>query len=615
MKLFQPHTRKRRMFGAVFALSCAVTILLVAFFQVQVVGGEQYAVRSEENRLRPITIPAPRGTIVDRHGEVMATSVTGYSVQLLPSSVEVVRRTLNDLAPFLGLAQPRLEELMEERDARPNDLLEISRDASYAQVAAIEERRAAFPNLVVAERPKRYYPGGEAVGHLMGYLGEVSERELELPRFEQAGYRQGRIIGKGGIERQYELLLGGEDGARFVEVDAHGRVVDPDPGVRALPPEPGRRLRLTIDARLQEYVAEIFPDSMKGAIVAMIPSTGEVLAMYSNPGYDPNDFVGGIRPGVWNALNTDPDKPLLNRAINAIYPPGSTWKLATAAAGLEAGVITPESVMPIPCSGGMLYAGRYARCWRASGHGSLNLIGAIQNSCNVYFYQVGIRLGLARLIEAGVRIGFNSEAGIDLPEEMAGIFPQDIEWYQERFGHTPTPSEVMSLSIGQGPNSQTVLRMAHFYSAIAGNGSAPEPHLVANRQGAGAGPGAIEMEISQEDLAAIWSGAEKVVEQGTGILSDLANWEVYGKTGTSQNPHGGDHGWFTGFAGPIGEPPEIAFAVIVEHGLHGSDVSPIATKAANFYLSREHGVPLDLEPTRWEHILGGRPWQPASRAP
>ncbi|HEX2092477.1 MAG TPA: penicillin-binding transpeptidase domain-containing protein, partial [Longimicrobiaceae bacterium] len=528
MKLFQPDPRQRRTLGAVFTITLVISTLVTAFYHTQVVSGSQYAARSEENRLRPIKIPAPRGTIRDRDGKIVATSITGYSVSLLPASEQTILQTLIDLMPFLGLSRQDVDALMVKRNARPNDLLEVSQSATFPQVAAIEERRSAFPNLMIVERPRRYYPSGPAIGHIIGYVSEITREELAQPRYAEAGYQQGQWVGKAGIEKEYELDLGGVDGARFVEVDAMGRVVDPRSSVGALPPQSGQDLKLTLDLELQQYIHRIFPDTMKGAVVAMIPSTGEVLAMYSHPTYDPNDFVGGIKPSLWRALNTDPRKPLLDRTMVALYPPASTWKLATAVAGVRRGILKAGTRMPVACFGGLAYAGRYSRCWERGGHGSLDLGGAIEKSCNVYFYQVGIRLGLAELTRAGTRMGFNSRSGIDLPGEAKPRFPDGIDWYTRRFGHRPYPSEVMSLSIGQGPNSQTVLRMAHFYSAIAGNGTAPEPHLVVS-DSAGKGRGMIDLDLDSEGLIALWSGLAKVTEPGgTALLSSLARWKLYG---------------------------------------------------------------------------------------
>jgi penicillin-binding protein 2 len=606
MRLFQADTRQRRSLGAVFAVTFIIVTLLTAFFHTQVMTGKAYAARSEENRLRGIPIPAPRGTILDRNGEVVATSITAYSIAVLPGDSALVRNTLNDLAPFLGLAGENLEELMQRRNRRPHDLLEVTDRATFSQAAAIEERRAAFPNLMVVERPQRFYPAGEAIGHLSGYVTEITREQLELPEYRQADYKQGRLIGQAGIEKQYELTLAGRDGARFVEVDAKGRVVDPRATVGARAPVPGNPIKLTLDLKLQEYTHTIFPDTMKGAVVAMVPSTGEILTLYSHPSYDPNAFVGRIPPRLWGALNTDTDKPLLNRTITARYPPASTFKTVTAAIGVQRGIVSQSTRMPIACTGGMAYAGRYSRCWYRAGHGSVDLAQAIENSCNVYFYQLGIRIGLAELARAGARLGFTDRTGIDLPGELRGTFPSSVAWYQEYFGNPAVPSDVMSLAIGQGPNDQTPLRMAYIYSAIAGNGTAPPPHLVTSDSTRNAEPG-IDLGLQADGLEALWEGLRLVTEQdGTALQSSLARYKLYGKTGTAQNPQGPDHGWFVGFAGRPGSNPEIVIAVIVEHGLHGDAAAPLAAKIANFYLDKKYGHPFDPEPTLGERWRAGR---------
>lgn len=610
MRLFQPDSRQRRTLGALFGISLVIAVLLTAFYNTQVVRGEVYSTISEGNRLRPVVIPAPRGTIYDRYGEVVATSIPGFSVVLLPGSEEAIQATLNDLQPFLGLADTDIARVMEQRAASPHGLLTITEDATFSQIAALEERRASFPNLLIIDRPKRYYPAGPALAHIIGYVSEITREELQLPVYQEAGYRQGRWIGKNGIEKQYELRLSGEDGARFVEVDAKGRIVNPRSTVEVQPPVPGQDLHLTLDLELQKYVEEIFPDTMKGSVVAMVPSTGEILAMYSNPSFDPNDFVGGISTRLWRALQNDPLKPLIDRAMVARYPPASTFKLATAVEGVRRGLVTAETRMPVGCSGGLSYAGRYWRCWYSAGHGSLGLAAAIEKSCNVYFYQLGLQIGLQEFIDAGTRMGFADRTGIDLPNEARPIFPESLDWYENRFGYRPKSSEVLSLSIGQGPNTQTVLRTAHFYSALAGDGTAPPPHLVA---GETSGEGAIDLGLTPQQLEEVWVGLAQVVRPGgTAVLSSLANWHIYGKTGTAQNPPNPDHGWFVGFSGKPGGSPEIVVAAIIEHGLHGSDVSPMAAKVINHYLSRKHGIEVDPQPTYIERLESARARGPDS---
>jgi penicillin-binding protein 2 len=366
-------------------------------------------------------------------------------------------------------------------------------------------------------------------------------------------------------------------------------------------PIPGKDLHLTIDLGLQKYLRDIFPDTLMGGIAIMEPGTGDVLALYSNPSYDPNDFVGGIPSSLWNALRSDPRKPLLDRGINALYPPGSTFKLATAVMALESGLVKPEDHMPIPCTGGMSYAGRYAKCWDHSGHGYLDLAGAVAKSCDVYFYQLGIRLGFKAMASEGSRMGFSSRTGIDLPSERKNIFPEPPveEWWKKQFHYPPQPNEIMGLAIGQGPDAQSVLNMASFYSALAAGGRSIRPHL---RKDSVNTKDVIDLKIAQNSLKALFDGMGQVTEEGgTAYLSALGRWKLYGKTGTAQNA-GIDHGWFAGFAGPPGKPPEVVGVAIVEHGRHGSDVAPLVAKAAEYYLDEKYHIPIDKAPTlieRW----------------
>jgi penicillin-binding protein 2 len=502
MKLIPKDRRDHRSLAAVFAITFVISVLLTAFFQTQVVSGKQFAARAEENRLRPIVIPAPRGTIVDRNGEVVATSLTAYSMSVLPGDSLLIEATLKDLMPFLGLAREDVERLMAKRNGRPHDLLEVTNRATFSQAAAIEERRAAFPNLLVVERPQRYYPAGPAIGHMVGYVTEITAAQLKLPKYAEAGYRQGRLIGQAGMENQYETTLTGNDGARYVEVDAKGRVVNPTAAIGALAPEPGKRLKLTIDLKLQEYIHSIFPDTMQGSVVAMVPSTGEILALYSFPTYDPNSFVGRIPPVLWRELNTDPNKPLLNRAITALYPPASTWKLATAVMGVQRGILKGGTTMPYPCNGGMLYAGRYARCHYARGHGNLTWRRPSRRAATCTSTSSASAWGWRRCWRRGrgwastARRGSTSRRGeVHLPAQRGAL--------SRRQGHV-APSEIMSFAIGQGANSQTVINMAQFYAADGG-----ERHRGRPAPGGQQGrllPPTIDLRLDTKGLEQIWPG-------------------------------------------------------------------------------------------------------------
>lgn len=585
---YHPHAVRRRSLVAVLAIATTLGLLGAAFFRTQILRNSEFVLRADENRFDVQPIPAPRGALYDRHGELVAETVTGYALYVDPAPADSVRARLWRVAPLLQLDSAAVDEVVARAaDARGKPVPAVPR-LSFEQVSALEERHGRMPGLRVEAHPVRRYPAGAAVAHVVGYVLEIDDRELKSREFE--GYRAGQHVGKTGMERQYERLLGGDAGAQYVEVDARGRVVGRFAPEMADPPEPGRDVRLTLDLALQQHVHRIWPEGMRGAAVAMVPSTGEILALYSAPTYDPNLFVGGVSSRDWRALNTDPGRPLLNRAIAGIYPPGSTWKLATAIVGLEQGAITPEFTMPLACVGGMSYAGRYSRCWERNGHGPQNLVQAIANSCNVYFYQLGIRLGLDNLVREGTRLGFSRATGVDMPGEKVGTFPRDREWYVDRFGWRPPPSEVMNVSIGQGPNAQTPIRMAQFFSALAGDGTARRPHLRASAPV----PVETDLGVRRETLRALREGMQAVIDPGgTAAAARLERWRLSGKTGTSQNSQDlkKPHAWFTGFAGPRNGDPEIVVAVIVEFGESGSrSAAPIGAQIAGFYLDRKHGV-------------------------
>ncbi len=608
LQTFHFHERRRRARGALAAVWLLLGVLGLSFFHAQVVRNPAYAMQSDRNRLRPISLPAARGTILDRNGRLVAENLPGYTVSLLPAPADSLRSTLQRLVPFLGLSDADVQTLLVRQRRHPQQPLVISGDLSFDQVSALEERHSSFPELLIEMGPKRRYPGGRAAAHLVGYVGEISERELADSLFP--GYRSGQSVGKTGVERSYEARLAGVPGVRYLEVDALGRIRGDLPTPHDRTPVPGHPLRLTVDMDLQEFVARIVPDTLRGALAALDPWTGDVLALYSSPSFDPNTLVGYVAPSHWDALLQDSTKRLLNRALTGLYPPGSTWKLATAAIGLELGIVDPAATMPLACRGGMRYGNRYFRCWEPSGHGLLNLTDAIKHSCDVYFYQLGLKIGLDRLLEEGTRLGFSRPSGVDLPAERAGNFPGDRRWYERRFGWSPTEAEVLSLAIGQGADDQTVLKMAQFYSALATKGAAPAPHVVADSPRSVAGD-SMRLNLSPEHLAWLREGLRRVIHQGgTAYGSALEYWDWAGKTGTAQNPHGADHGWFVGIGGEPGAPAEVVVAVIIEGGRHGSDVAQIAAKAADYYLRKAHGMPTDTIQTLREHWLSGRyaPW-------
>ena len=559
------------------ALAIGFVLLVGAFFKTQVVQYKQYVMQSEENRLRPIPLPAPRGIIYDRHGEVIAENLPAYSVSLTAPSVDSLRSALAQLAPTLQLGQSDINNAIRRYRRAPTRPTVVLADASIDIVSVLEEHRLDFPRLIIQSVPKRYYPDGPSVASFVGYTGEITESDLNDPKY--ASYKPGQQIGKAGLEKQYEAILHGKEGVRFDEVDARGRPVRGEGPRPDLNPEGAPPLYTNIDLDLQKFTVGIFADSLQGGAIAIDPNTGEVLALYSAPSWDPNKFTGGIPVEYYKQLLDDKRRPLVNKAIQGTYPPGSTFKLATAIVALQNGVLGLKEHMPVPCTGGYQFGNRYFRCWEKKGHGSLDLEGAIKHSCDVYFYQLGLKIGLANFIAGGIRLSMRDKSGIDLPEETQARWPYSRDYYDKKYGPRGwSNAETLNLAIGQGANSQTVVNMAKLYSAFATKGQAPRPeiaHLVPQRKQV--------FNLSEAQDSVVLEGLKAVLEGGgTAGASAIQGLTLAGKTGTAQNTGGDDHGWFVGFA--PADKPKIVVAVLLEFGLHGSRAAHIASAIIGHYL-------------------------------
>jgi penicillin-binding protein 2 len=389
-------------------------------------------------------------------------------------------------------------------------------------------------------------------------------------------------VGKTGIERGHEASLAGLPGIRYLVADARGGFRGWIPDSMAVPARPGADLTVTLDLALQRDAAALFPDGRQGAFVALDPMTGAVLALYSRPTFDPNVFVEGLDPEAWERLRDDPGRPVLNRAIAAVQPPASTWKPIVAAMALDAGIVEPTDAMPIPCRGGLMYAGRYYRCWGI--HGKQDLLGAIQVSCDVYFYQLGLKIGLDRYLAMLASNGLAAPSGVDIPGERPGSFPSSRDWWETELGYAPREGEVLSLAIGQGPQGLTPLRLAQLYTAfVRPDGTPATPWLV---QQPGGSPTAPEFHVSPTTARIIREALGRVVEPGgTAAASRLERWDFRGKTGTAQNPSGPDHAWFAGYAGPPEGEPVIVAVAFVENGEHGSDVARYVSEVVARFLA------------------------------
>jgi penicillin-binding protein 2 len=573
---FHPNDVARRARMSSAALVIGFLFLVGAFFKTQVIQNRQYVMQSEENRLRPIPLPAPRGIIYDRHGQVIAENLPAYSVSITAPNVDSLRAALTQLAPTLQLDPYQINAAIRRYRRAPTRPTVVLPDASIDIVSVLEEHRLDFPRLIIQSVPKRYYPDGPMVASFVGYTGEITESDLNDPRY--ATYKPGQEIGKAGLEKQYESILHGKEGVRFDEVDARGRPVRGEGPRPDLTPVGAPPLYTNIDLDLQKFTVGIFADSLQGGAVAIDPSTGEVLALYSAPSWDPNKFTGGIPADYYKQLLEDKRRPLVNKAIQGRYPPGSTFKLATSVIALKDGLVGVKEHMPVPCSGGLQYGSRYFRCWEKKGHGSLDLEGAIKHSCDVYFYQLGLKVGLSRLIAGGISLTMRDKSGIDLPEENQPFWPYAIDYYNKKYGRNWSNAETLNLAIGQGANSQTVVNMAKFYSALATQGQSLRPeiaHLVPQRK---------ELySLSQTQDSVLLEGLKAVLEAGgTAGASAIQGLTLAGKTGTAQNTGGADHGWFVGFA--PADHPKIVVAVLLEFGLHGSRAAHIASAIIGHYL-------------------------------
>ncbi|MGE0354632.1 MAG: penicillin-binding protein 2 [Gemmatimonadales bacterium] len=576
MNEFHPARLRRRSEAARWTLMLFFGVLAVAFFRAQVMEHDRFQLRAQGNRLRAVPLAAPRGAILDRNGKIIAENVPGYSVKLFATSSDSLRAVLRRLDRIVPLDSGLADEVVRRFQAARYEPSLVLGDAGFNVVARLEEHRTELPGLVIQAEPKRMYPDGQAVAHLVGYVSEVTESDLATDRYPGAGL--GTTVGKGGLELEYDSLLRGRPGQRYIEVDVRGRMVREEGASPTLLPVPGEPIRTTIDLDLQRYIDSLWPPGVRGAVVAMTPK-GEILALYSAPTFDPNEFIGGISARRWRELNDDPAHPLFNRALQARYPPASPFKLAISLMALEKGIINIHSHMEIPCRGGLQYGNRYFRCWKREGHGSLDLLGAIEKSCDVYFYQLGLRLQLPTILEDGVRLGFRSPTGVDLPGEATPIYPASTAYFDRRYGPRgwTAGSATLNFSIGQGENTQTVIGMTAFYQGLANGGVEVTPYVVKPSKQETRDYG-----LKPDQAQSIRRALTNVVRSGTATRSRQTEFDLAGKTGTAQNSGGLDHGWFVGFA-PADE-PKIVIGMIMEFAEHGSSVAPYVGQIARRYL-------------------------------
>lgn len=576
---FTPFRIRERAGVATLVLGGAFLLLLGAFFRAQVIGTADFRRQSDNNRLRRLILASPRGFILDRNGRQIAENAPGFTVKLVASSKDSLRAVLRRIAALVPGAEDIEAPVVRRYELASYQPALVLANASIETVSILEEHRYLLPGLVIRTEPRRLYSAGKAVAHLVGYAGEISDDELSKGRFP--GARPGTIVGKDGLEAKYDSVVRGLEGESFIEVDARGRMVRDESASPALKPVTGEMVRTTIDLDLQTYIDSLWTaerPGVRGAMVAMTPD-GQVLSLYSAPTFDPNELITGVSSRRWAELN-DETKPLQNRAIRGSFPPGSPFKLVTAAVALKRGVVDFSTHMPQTCTGGFRFGNRVFHCWKKSGHGSLDLTGAIANSCNVYFYQLGLRIGLANLLAEATAMGLGSPTGIDLGSERSSTFPPSTAYYDRLYGPRGwSNAATLNLAIGQGENAQTLMGLTRFYAALAGDGTVPTPYVVQKP----AGP-ARSLGLSEEQLQGLRLAMAAVVDRGTAAASGGRDLRVGGKTGTAQNPQGADHGWFIGFA--PADDPKIVVGSIMEFALHGSSVAPFVVKVIRRYLEK-----------------------------
>jgi penicillin-binding protein 2 len=582
--------------------------LITGFWDLQIRNPEVYQERALENSVKSIPVLAPRGKILDRDGRVIVDNHSSFSLYLSRESLKMEH--LRPIAEGLNLDYDSLVARVrrfQSRRAPTYQPIPIKEELTPGELAFVDSHKdlSTFPELEVVRVQHRLYPRDGMGAHVIGYVGEISESELDSP--ELARFHQGDIIGKDGIERQYNDQLMGVDGQKRVEVDSFGNerhVLDDKEAIA------GKSLQLTIDLDLQT-VAELTLENRRGAVVALDPRTGEVLAMVSRPAFDPNLFAGRIRSKDWKDLMDNPAHPLLNRAIQAQQAPGSTFKPIVAMAGLETGAI--DDSFSVNCPGGASFYGSYHKCWHV--HGSISLHRAIVQSCDTFFYNVGNRLGIDRIAQYAEMVGYGHKTGIDLPHEAEGLVPSS-KWKVRNFRERWYPSETISVAIGQGATTVTPLQMAVAIGGMSIGGTWHQPHLVKD---AGHVMPARHADLNPENMAKVISGMCGVVnEGGTGVRAHLPAVEVCGKTGSAQlvsnaaikkgfkvAPDMKDNAWFVGFAPR--ENPEIVVAALFENGEHGQLAAPIVRDVIKAYFDKKSrlGQPLAQPQPQVTHLPTG----------
>ncbi|MGC9291570.1 MAG: penicillin-binding protein 2 [Acidobacteriaceae bacterium] len=595
-----------------YLIALVLAVLLSGLWRLQVLGAQNYRALAQANRVRKVPILAPRGKIFDRDGRLIVDNYPSVSCFLVPEQARDLDADLPLIASGLHMDVDQLRSTLSHFRHTPKyQPIPLKQDITPDELAFIAAHRDELPELETIDEQRRLYPSNGFAAHLIGYVGEVSEEMLDDPRY--AFYQPGDVVGRSGVEESYDPILRGQDGSRDVIVNSHGREL----GVLGTElPVPGKSLKLTIDLDVQE-AAEKALGPRSGAIVAIDPRTGEVLAMVSHPAFDPNDFAIRIQRAEWNKLITDPEHPLLNKAIQAQLAPGSTFKIIEAIAGLQEGI---AQTLQVDCHGGAVFYGRYFKCWisaRHQGHGVTGISKGIFQSCDVFFYTLAEKLGIDKIAEWAHKFGFGQKTGIDLPDEAAGTMPSP-EWKMRNYHQKWFAGETISVGIGQGAIAVTPIQLVRAIAGIASGGVLKRPHVVFpdevppelreyyQEQFPGSGDQVVSIDPANWEIVTD-AMAQVTTFEGTAGMAHLEGIDFAGKTGTAQTVSnayrksvggGGaklrDNAWFVGVS-PRRD-PEIAVVVLWENGAEGYLSARLAAQVIEAYVDKQRRMANNLHP-------------------
>ncbi len=558
------------------------SVLIIKFFQIQIVQHNQYTEKANINSIRVECLHAPRGSILDRNGEIIVDNAPTYALFAMPNVISNIDSTIPIICQLINLDSTLLSENYYKNYIGRFTPVRIIKDITFEQVSRLEEHKLDLPGIDYKQIQERHFASDMNGSHFLGYVVDVDNTNIkDIPKANEYSY--GDLIGWSGLEKSYEGHLRDINGVEYKAIDAYGRIIGQMPDRKKLLPEPGKDLITTIDSKLQKFVEDLM-DGRRGCAVVSDPETGEIYSFVNSPNFPPDLFTGATLSEEWTKIINDPDKPLLNRLTRGLYPPGSTMKMVALTYILENGSISPQK--QYYCSGKYQYGNRAFKCWNEDGHGYVNLDKALIQSCNVYFFNVIQSIPLNGWADVARQFGFGELTSIDLPIESSGNIP-DEKYFNKRYGERGWTSGLkLNLAIGQGETLVTPIQLLTYINLLYTRGSTKQPHFAQSHSAQD-----IKIEtISDQTWEKLNDLLHRVVSdnKGTGKLANprIDGLDVAGKTGTSENPHGKPHAWFIGYA--VKDDVKRSFVVLLENAGHGGDEAAPIVRQILSYIYKDH---------------------------